>query len=260
MQNNNRIFGSISPTLLALACIAAIAVGSLHCGSKGSPESRKAIVVVELFTSEGCEYCPPAHELLAKIQKENPTKEVYALAYHVDFWDRKKWKDRFSNAQFSRRQISYAEWLNVPTIYAPQIVVNGKREFIGTDSTKIRKYINESLTIRSKATLSIQASRNQDKLTLNYHATGGSENSRLHIAIIKKFSDGRVEEGKHRNHLFTHVQTVRGFHSESLAKDGKGSTTINLPQGFDSKDWEVIAMIQNLNNNGEISTATRVSL
>lgn len=266
MENNNRLFSGTSFTILLVTCIVAISVASLQYGSKktaerqNSKEDRKGFAVVELFTSEGCAYCPPAHELLAKIQRDNPDKKIYALAYHVDFWDNNKWKDRFSNAQHSKRQLSYARWLNVPSVYAPQVVVNGKGEFAGTDESKIQGFIKETLIKPSKAVLSIQGTQDEGKLVLNYQVGGGLENSHLQVAIVKKSSDGTVEEGKDKGHLFTHVQTVRGFHSSSLAKDGKGISVIKLPEGFNSKDWEVIAMIQNLDNTGEILAATRVNL
>jgi hypothetical protein len=260
MENNNRIFTSKSVQFLLVACIIVISIPSLQCRSKNRLDNKNGFAVVELFTSEGCEYCPPAHDILGKIQKDNPTKQIYTLAYHVDFWDREKWKDRFSNAEFSRRQLRYAESLNVPVVYAPQIVVNGKKEFTGTDESKIRDFIDQLLMRRSKSDLSIRGTQDKDKLILDFQVSGGSDSSYLQVAIVKKFSNGKVEEGKHIGHLFTHVQTVQGFHSEQLSKAGKGSTTIKLPQGFNSEEWEVIAMVQDLENNGEISTAARVRL
>src|SRR5436305_619554 len=64
----------------------------------------KGFAVVELFTSEGCSSCPPADELVARIQKENRDKQVYILAFHVDYWNRLGWKDVFSSADYSKRQ------------------------------------------------------------------------------------------------------------------------------------------------------------
>lgn len=260
MQSNTLNRTGKSVTLLRIACMAIISVSAFKCRSNSRIENKSGFAVVELFTSEGCEYCPPAHEVLARIQKDNPGKEIYVLAYHVHFWDREKWKDKFSNREFSRRQIQYAESLNVPQIYAPQVVVNGKKEFTGTDESNIRTFIDQLLMRRSKVNLSIQGSQDKDKLLLNYQVTGGSNTGYLQVAIVQKKSNGRVEEGKHTGHLFSHVQTVRGFHSEPLTTGGKGSATVKLPQGFNWKDWEVIALIQDVENTGQILTATRVRL
>ena len=138
--------------------------------------------------------------------------------------------------------------------------MNGKKEFTGTDESNIRTFIDQLLMRRSKVNLSIQGSQDKDKLLLNFQVTGTSNKSYLQVAIVQKNSNGRVEEGKQAGHLFSHVQTVRGFHSEPLTDDGKGSATVKLPPGFNWKEWEVIAFIQDVENTGDILTATRVRL
>jgi hypothetical protein len=86
----------------------------------------KGFAVVELFTSEGCSSCPPADDLVAKIQKENNDQPVYILAFHVDYWNNLGWKDSFSSSAFSKRQNQYADWLNLRSVYTPQVIVNGR--------------------------------------------------------------------------------------------------------------------------------------
>src|SRR5688500_5119777 len=87
----------------------------IACSAMKEPEAttRKthnntdsSFAVLELFTSEGCSSCPPADELLARIQQE-ANKSVYVLIYHVDYWNRLGWKDVFSKPEYSRRQHSY---------------------------------------------------------------------------------------------------------------------------------------------------------
>lgn len=62
--------------------------------------------VVELFTSQGCSSCPPADELLAKTitGAKKSGKKIFALSFHVDYWNRLGWKDPFSSSNFSQRQ------------------------------------------------------------------------------------------------------------------------------------------------------------
>ena len=95
-------------------------------------------ILVELFTSEGCSSCPPADTLLTRLAAEKIVggAQVVALAFHVDYWDRLGWKDRFSSAAFTERQHRYAAAWQTDRIYTPQAVVDGRVEFVGTDATR----------------------------------------------------------------------------------------------------------------------------
>ena len=122
---------------------------------------EKGFAVLELFTSEGCSSCPPADELLAKIQMESEGKPIYIVAYHVDYWDRLGWKDMFSNADYSKRQTQYGQWLHTSSIYTPQLIVNGKAEFVGSNELAIRGAIAAQLCteIKDRAEISGQAGK-----------------------------------------------------------------------------------------------------
>src|SRR5476651_2422634 len=103
-----------------------------------SKANNQRFAVVELFTSEGCSSCPPADEAIAKLQKESNGKPVYILAFHVDYWNRLGWKDVFSNADYSERQNEYAKYLRLESVYTPQVVVNGKKEFVGSEESTLQ--------------------------------------------------------------------------------------------------------------------------
>jgi hypothetical protein len=95
-------------------------------------------VVVELFTSQGCSSCPPADALLGELAQR---KDVLALAYHVDYWDRLGWKDPFSSAAATRRQRQYGDQFRLRAIYTPQIVVDGRAEMVGSDRRAVTRAI-----------------------------------------------------------------------------------------------------------------------
>jgi hypothetical protein len=116
--------------LLALAGLAAFAQAPVP-------------VVVELFTSEGCSSCPPADELLARIDGRAliPGVEIIALGEHVDYWDDQGWRDRFSSPLFSARQTDYGRLFRVEGIYTPQVVVNGQAQCLGSDLEAIRQAV-----------------------------------------------------------------------------------------------------------------------
>ncbi len=82
--------------------------------------------LVELYTSEGCSSCPPAEARLAKL-KEDPGlwKQVVPVAFHVDYWDRLGWPDRFASSVFTQRQYAYAARWQSGSVYTPAFVQNG---------------------------------------------------------------------------------------------------------------------------------------
>lgn len=220
---------------------------------------QKGFAVLELFTSEGCSSCPPADEVLAKIQKETEGKPVYLLAYHVDYWDRQGWKDIFSNAEYSKRQVQYGRWMNTPQIYTPQAIVNGKAEFIGSEETIIRNAISRQLATKSSSTLSLQARQDNAGLNVHYQASGALKGSNLLIAIVQKSAQSKVERGENAGRALSHVQIVRKLQTESLSADGNGDTFVALPKGFNNQNWEVLGLIQD-KSNGAILAATKAGL
>jgi hypothetical protein len=89
--------------LSALVLAALLIVGGLwmsgNVDSAVPPPVPNAIVIAELFTSEGCSSCPPADHLLTTLVDQQPLKGVtiLALGEHVDYWDRLGGTDPFAS-------------------------------------------------------------------------------------------------------------------------------------------------------------------
>lgn len=63
------------------------------------------VSLVELYTSEGCSSCPPADRWLSGISEGDELwKKVVPVAFHVSYWDRLGWPDRFAQREFDTRQ------------------------------------------------------------------------------------------------------------------------------------------------------------
>lgn len=90
-----------------------------------SPASPPAII--ELFTSEGCSSCPPAERWLnGFVAQPGLWKDVFPMAWHVDYWDSLGWPDRFAESAFSQRQRRYQRQTPLRSVYTPGVLVNGK--------------------------------------------------------------------------------------------------------------------------------------
>jgi hypothetical protein len=244
--------------LLTIVALGATAFINARLFKKVNSDN-KGFAVIELFTSEGCSSCPPADELVAKIQKESKDKPVYILAFHVDYWNRLGWKDAFSSADYSKRQNEYATYLHLQSIYTPQIVVNGKTEFVGSEEGTLRNAIKNSLQKASPAQLSLNVSTvEKSQAGVKYNAEGTDKNTVLQIAVLQKNAQTKVERGENAGHTLSHVQIVRKL--QRVALNGNiGSVIVSLPQGFDTQGWEIIGFLQNASN-GAVIAAARAAL
>jgi len=224
---------------------------------KVNMEADKGFAVVELFTSEGCSSCPPADALIAKVQKESAGKPVYILAYHVDYWNRLGWKDAFSDAAYSARQKQYSHWIKGAEIYTPQAVINGRKEFVGSQEGTLRSTIKAGLTETTKTELLLNDLTSAGgKITFKYHIQNITNNSSLVVALVEKNATSKVMKGENAGRTLSHVQIVRELQNINPGNNNSGSVSLPLPVDFNGNGYEVIAFVQNISN-GEITGATK---
>src|SRR5882757_2195980 len=100
--------------------------GTLLCGAP-VVHAQSTPAVVELFTSQGCSSCPPADTYVGELAQR---RDVLALSFHVDYWDDQGWRDRFGLPEAVQRQRAYAKVLRLPSVYTPQVVIDGRNNFV----------------------------------------------------------------------------------------------------------------------------------
>ena len=112
----------------------------IWAGAQAVPANagERSLVVVELFTSQGCSSCPPADALLARLAARD---DVLALSLHVDYWDYIGWEDTFARPEHTGRQKAYSRAAGMRSIYTPQMIIAGKDHVIGNKPMEIADYI-----------------------------------------------------------------------------------------------------------------------
>jgi hypothetical protein len=219
------------------------------------PRSPDGFALVELFTSEGCSSCPPADEAVGKINTLD--QPVYILSYHVDYWDYLGWKDPYSNAAYSARQREYGKQFHLSSIYTPQIIVNGKTEFVGSDENRLQETITASLKGKPETALKLKLDRNGNKIAIRCDA-GEGDGIKLNLALIQLRATDFIQRGENKGKTLHHFNIVRDFQSIASGKPGEIYYE-NLPAGSKPADFELIAFLQKTAS-GEILSATRAAI
>lgn len=175
-------------------------------------ENEKPFVVVELFTSEGCSSCPPADELLSEIvdgRYENT--DVIGLSFHVDYWDYIGWKDPYASRDFTNRQRIYAEKLRSHQLYTPQMVVNGKHEFVGSNRQQWLKVYEIEAVSRSGLKMQVGEVVLSNSEVMFSVAVSPKEDVLINLALVERDLDQNVTRGENRGRKLSHDNVVRSY-------------------------------------------------
>jgi hypothetical protein len=211
-----------------------------------SAGSMAPVAVVELFTSEGCSSCPPADRHLARLaaSAEERGARVYPLSFHVDYWDYLGWKDPFSSEEYSARQRNYAGLWNSRRVYTPQMIVNGKTEFVGSDARQAEQAIKVALEAQAKAAVSLKTSSNGGRsLKIDYSVQSNLKDLRLNLAAVQRKGEKVVKSGENAGHTLAHRNIVRRFKTLKLAQNS-GSWETELPPDLAPREALVVAYLQ----------------
>ena len=164
-------------------------------GAHAEEPAWRRVVLVELFTSQGCSSCPAADRLVRELPALGLGRDkVLPLTFHVDYWDNLGWKDAFAAPAYTGRQRWYAASgrLRPPDgdealtgLYTPQLVVGGTVHLSGQRRAlaleTIRRSAEAAPAIRSRrrrppppATRSRSACARRPARGSRFATTGGS--------------------------------------------------------------------------------------
>jgi hypothetical protein len=230
------------PIIVFFVSLLTISFSTASMKNKMAKE-QDGFALIELFTSEGCSSCPAADEALEEIQKKYTDKNVLVLGYHVDYWDKLGWKDIFSDASFTQRQEYYSNIFRLNNIYTPQAVVNGKKEFLGSNKSKLISNIEEQLNERSVVSIKLNVAQNPEgKIDVQYSAEGvDSKKEQAILVLIQKMATNEIKKGENKGRTFHHINIVRNIFYLPLKER---TTNFTLPAGLQKEDVLVAGFIQ----------------
>lgn len=196
-------------------------------GALFSAESAEAggPVLVELFTSQGCNSCPPADAYLGDLARR---RDVIALAFHVDYWNYIGWKDPFSDAAWTERQRHYSRSLGTSQVYTPQMVVDGGDHAVGSDRRAVETLIGRAA---KRDRPEVAARRTAEGLSLTIQGQGEGE---IWVVGYDPRHETKVPRGENAGKTLTEFNVVRGIVRIEAWKGGSFARTLRtseLPPG-----------------------------
>lgn len=219
------------------------------------PPGTQAVVVAELFTSEGCSSCPPADEALSRLVKRGQDGiEVLGLGEHVDYWDRLGWRDQFSSAAYSSRQSQDdARVFHRNEVYTPQLVIDGRSAAVGSDTSAIQKAIREAAVAPKAAVGVIVGRQHHRELELRLRVDVPPtltlrESAEVLVAVVEDNLRTEVRRGENRGRTLQHDAVVRSLTSVgTLSRSDRtwaSTASVSLAPEWKSANVRVVTFLQ----------------
>jgi len=199
-------------------CAAATASCSVRSGATVTP-------VVELFTSEGCNSCPPADRWMSTLKAE---PGVVALAFHVDYWDRLGWKDRFASPAYTQRQTQTQSSSGARFNYTPQVLLDGADR---KDWPRIATPLSSAQRQRPTARVDITLTHEADRFSATVVPRSGAP-ARLaaYWAVTENGHSTAVKAGENEGVTLKHDYVVREYRPVA-AWNGASPATLRFEPG-----------------------------
>lgn len=218
----------------------------------GAARAADRPVVVELFTSQGCNSCPPADVFLGELSAR---PDVLALSLHVDYWDYIGWKDPFAQRAHTERQRSYSRALHQRFVYTPQMVVDGALQGIGSEPATINKLIEKARKLAAGGPV-LSVTGSGPHRIVHIGAAKAEAPAKVWLVFFDSRHETAVKAGENSGRHLANYNVVR-----TLTPVGKWSGhAVDLPVDLDAidADCDGAAVIVQAEETGPILAAARI--
>jgi len=235
-------------TCRVAACLS-LAIGASPAPQESPGTARDKVVLLELFTSQGCNMCPAAEDLIARLPELGVDPErVVPLAFHVDYFN-DPWKDPFSDPQFSAREWQYSilydkaqkvgkkEYL----YFTPMLMVDGRYPMLGSDRAKAQKAIARALSGRPGVRIAVRpepgkdARRQEIEVTLTQPIPEVANRDVLvGLAVYEEPVITKVSSGENAGKTLTEHFVVRHLAVQPTRIPRAGRSVLRFPVELDA--------------------------
>ncbi len=241
---------------LSILSLAVVAAG---CSSDawGAPAAWKRVVLVELFTSQGCSSCPPADAFVRELPHLGLGRDrVVPLTFHVDYWDRLGWTDPFASPAFTDRQEWYARSnkLRSPDgaagldgLYTPQMIVDGAVQFSGQRRETAAHEMARAAERPPAVDLAVRAAVRGPTVDLAVEVSGPGREQRdrdwrLVAALVAREARTPVHRGENAGEVLDEAAVVRSLSARIPLPPSGSPARIQLSKPADLA-WSAVDVV-----------------
>jgi hypothetical protein len=237
-----------------LSVFAVLAVLAVSASAPAGETKTMHPVVVELFTSQGCNDCPPADRILAEISQR---RDVIALTLPITYWNMLGWKDTFATEANTERQRAYARAMHHSGIYTPQMIVDGVEDVIGSRRDKVIAAIARRAVAPEKAlSIPIAIAVADERIEIAIAGNPRRERVDARVWVMQTRSRARVsvEGGENEGKTLFYVNVVRRL--KEVGYWNGGPLTIEWPYSLREDDHDgLVVLLQAKGHRGIIGAA-----
>ena len=253
--------------LLALATGSETSLAQDDPKAKPTPPSKK--VLIELFTSQGCNSCPSANQFVAQLEGlgYGPDR-IVPIAFHVDYFNT-PWVDPFSKEEYSRREMAYNTVLKRKDLYfTPMMMVDGRTPMLGSNRPEALKAIKKSLAEKPGVSIKLALSgKDADQAAVMEVDALSTEVAGRSLMVGLVVTEGPmttyVTSGENGGAALVEPAVVRSFGFKQAKLEANGRETFKFPLKLPAtalpRFCRVAAFVQDWDN-GKVYQAESIPL
>ncbi|CAE6686412.1 hypothetical protein R69619_06968 [Paraburkholderia nemoris] len=213
-RRDNRYVTRAIALAVALTTLFASGLASAAGAVCASHSPSHRVALVELYSSEGCNSCPPADNWLSQWKNSGASQSIVPLALHVDYWNSLGWTDRFSQHRFTERQQTLTDLAGGHTIYTPEIFVSGRELRSWSQRDSFQSRIGQVVAEPAQANVVLELKpKAKGAFNVDAQFTSKAADTRAplnaYVAVYQNALNSQVRAGENSGATLHHERVVR---------------------------------------------------
>ena len=211
--------------LKRFSALAAIAFASALLIGTERAEAGDRLVVLELFTSQGCDRCPPVDAMVHELAKED---DILPLALHVNYWDYMGWADSFALDINVHRQMAYAPRTDRRRLFTPLMMIGGIDPVAGYTPMQVINLIQKHRALDTNVSLETRLQGNEVQLLGMSEYTFGRP-AEVVLVSFRPQATVEITRGQNAGRTVTYTNVVTGWQKVGTW-DGSSPIAVSVPR------------------------------